>query len=293
MSGWSTLVQAEMLAERLAQMRSGRCATQALRIFDCRFALSEPGAGEAAWREGHVPGAIYAHLDRDLSGAHTPGAGRHPWPHDAVFAAWLARCGVGPETQVIAYDAADGAFAARLWALLRFFGHHDAAVLDGGWARWTALGFPVDTDAPSESEAPTVAHPGSFDRSRLLDASAAGAAVRAGACLIDARASERFRGEVEPIDRIAGHVPGAVNRPYAANLEAGRFKSPQTLSHEFEALIGTRSVDEVVAMCGSGVTACHHLLAMQHAGLPMPKLFTGSWSGWIEDPQRPVATGAG
>lgn len=283
-----TLVDPQVLAARLGAAD--------LRLFDCRFALNDTAAGEAAWRAARVPGAGYAHLDRDLSGPHAPGGGRHPWPDVSAFAAWCARNGIGADTQVVAYDAGDGAFAARLWWLLRCLGHRDVAVLDGGWAQWTALGLPVDETAPVPTApvaaSPAVASPsGVFDRASLLDAAAIPARLAAGDLLIDARAAERFRGEVEPIDRIAGHVPGAINRPYAANLRDGRFKPAAELAAEFAALLGGRPPQRAIAMCGSGVTACHHLLAMAHAGLPGARLFTGSWSGWIEDPQRPVATG--
>lgn len=277
---WTTLVDAESLAARLGDAQ--------LRIFDCRFALNDTGAGESAWRESHLPGAQYAHLDRDLSGPHAPGAGRHPWPEADAFGAWLGRCGVTPDTQVVAYDAGDGAFAARLWWMLRTFGHRDVAVLDGGWARWRALDLPVDAATPAF--APTL-HRGAFDAAALSSVTDIPARLAAGDLLIDARAPERFRGEVEPIDRVAGHVPGATNRPYAANLRDGRFKPASELADDFAALFAGRAPSQVVAMCGSGVTACHHLLAMAHAGLPGARLFAGSWSGWIEDPQRAVATG--
>lgn len=276
---WSTLVDAEALAAR-----SG--ATD-LRLFDCRFALSDTAAGEAAWREAHLPGAQYAHLDRDLSGPHRHGAGRHPWPEAKAFGAWLGRCGVTSETQVVAYDGGDGAYAARLWFLLRAFGHRRVAVLDGGWARWNALGLPTDATVPA---IPAATYSGAFDRSLLFDAGQTAARLEAGDALVDARGGERYRGEVEPIDRVAGHVPGAINRPFAANLDAGRFKPAAKLAEEFAALLAGHAPQQVIAMCGSGVTACHHLLAMTHAGLPGARLFTGSWSGWIEDPARPVAT---
>lgn len=279
-AGWTTLVDAETLAARLDDAR--------LRIFDCRFALNDTATGESAWRESHLPGAQYAHLDRDLSGPHTPGAGRHPWPDAEAFGAWLGRCGATPDMQVVAYDAGDGAFAARLWWLLRTFGHRDVAVLDGGWARWRALGLPVDAEVPAV--VPT-SYRGRFDAAMLASYEDLPARLAAGDLLIDARASERFRGEVEPIDRVAGHVPGAVNRPYAANLRDGRFRPAAELAEEFGALLGGCPPSQVVAMCGSGVTACHHLLAMAHAGLPGAQLFAGSWSGWIEDPQRAVAIG--
>lgn len=261
----------------------------ALRLFDCRFSLADPGAGEAAWREGHVAGAQYAHLDRDLSGPHAPGAGRHPWPQAAAFAAWLGRVGVTPATRVVAYDAGDGAFAARLWWLLRSFGHARVAVLDGGLAAWTAAGFPLESAVPAVE--PVAPYPGRFATDRLLDAGAVAARVAAGDLLLDARGAERFRGEVEPIDRVAGHVPGARNRPYPSNLRDGRFKPADELAVEFAALLDGRPPSSVIAMCGSGVTACHHLLAMAHAGLDGAALFTGSWSGWIEDPARAIATG--
>lgn len=302
--GWQTLVQAETLAAALhapaGQADAARAGTgAALVVFDCRFSLADTAAGEAAWRDARLPGARYAHLDRDLSGAHTPGAGRHPWPTAQAFAAWLGRQGVGPRTQVVAYDAGDGAFAARLWWLLRCLGHRDVAVLDGGWARWTALGLPVETDAPQgpHASADTATgtgdplQPSGFDSRRLLDAETVRARLDAGDALIDARAAERFRGEVEPIDRIAGHVPGALNRPYAENLRDGRFKPAAELAAEFDALLAGRPPEQTIAMCGSGVTACHHLLALAHAGRDGAALYAGSWSGWIEDPTRPLATG--
>ena len=278
-SDWTTLVDAEALAARLG--------VADLRLFDCRFALNDVGVGEAAWREAHLPGAQYAHLDRDLSGPHRHGAGRHPWPDADAFGAWLGRCGATPETQVVAYDGGDGAYAARLWFLLRAFGHRRVAVLDGGWARWTALGLPTDAELPAIQ---ATTYSGEFDHSLLFDAVEIAPRLEAGDALVDARAGERYRGEIEPIDRVAGHVPGAINRPYAMNLDAGRFKPAARLADEFSALLGDRSPQQVIAMCGSGVTACHHLLAMTHAGLPGARLFTGSWSGWIEDPTRPVAT---
>lgn len=277
---WNTLIDAESLADRLG--------SDDLRIFDCRFALLDTAAGEAAWRESHVPGAQYAHLDRDMSGPHRAGAGRHPWPDVDTFCDWLGRCGVTPTTQVVAYDAGDGAFSARLWWLLQALGHRDVAVLDGGWARWSALGLPADRAIPAVS--PTE-YRSDFDRDRLLEAAAIPQRLAAGDLLVDARATERFCGEVEPIDRVAGHVPGARNRPYASNLREGRFKSATELAQEFTALLDGREPQQLIAMCGSGVTACHHLLAMTHAGLPGARLFTGSWSGWIEDPMRPVASG--
>lgn len=258
-------------------------------IVDCRFSLMEPEAGLRDYRQSHLPGAHYAHLDSDLSDHGKHGQGRHPWPDAASFAARLAAWGIGATTQVVAYDGGDGAHAARLWCLLRLLGHAHVAVLDGGWAQWTALGLPVDAGLPETGLA--APRPLAFDATRLFDADAVQAHLARGGLLVDARAGERFRGEVEPIDPVAGHVPGARNRPYAANLAAGRFKPAAQLREEFESLLDGRDPAELVAMCGSGVTACHHLLAMAHAGLPGAGLFTGSWSGWISDPARPIACG--
>lgn len=280
MSGWNTVVAPETLATALHRPD--------LAIVDCRFSLASPVAGELAYQTSHLPGAVYAHLERDLSDMSRQGEGRHPWPAEEAFLARLSAWGIGPHHQVVAYDDGEGAMAARLWFLLRVLGHEKVAVLDGGWKRWTALGLPVDTQVPQR--APMV-YRGSFDRSRLLDATQVQAHLEAGGLLLDARARDRFRGENEVIDRVAGHVPGAVNRPFADNLSGQQFKRPAELADEYRALLGGRASSDVVAMCGSGVTACHLLLAMERAGLTGARLFTGSWSGWISDPSRPVATG--
>lgn len=284
---WTTLIQAEALADALGR--------DDLVVFDVRSSLTEPGAGEAAYRQSHVPGALYAHLDRDLSDFNSPhatGAGRHPWPDETVFTAWLGSRGVTPSHQIVAYDDGDGAYAARLWFLLQALGHERVAVLDGGWARWKALELPVDAAIPEPApQTYRAASAARFDRGRLLDAEAVQTHLSQGGLLVDARAAERFRGEIEPIDHKAGHVPGAVSRPYARNLVEGRFKSSEQLAEEFAQLFDGRAPRDVVAMCGSGVTACHHLLAMAHAGLTGAKLYTGSWSGWIEEPSRPIAMG--
>lgn len=281
MTNLTTLVSAEELAAQLG--RDG------LVVIDARAGLADPDAGAAAYAQSHIPGARYAHLDHDLSDHRKRNAGRHPWPEAADFTAALERWGVSPEDQVVAYDHGDGALAAaRLWALLRLLGHRRVAVLDGGWQRWSELGLPTDDALPTPQ--PTH-YPGSFDQNRLLDADAVRAHLDAGGLLIDARAAERFRGEVEPLDRVAGHVPGARNRPYAQNLQQGRFKPAAELAEGFAAVMGDYPPQQTVVMCGSGVTACHHLLAMEHAGLRGAGLFTGSWSGWVDDPSRPVATG--
>ena len=280
MMNWTTLVPAEELAAQLG--------SDGLVVIDARAGLGDPEAGEAAYAQSHIPGARYAHLDRDLSDHRKRNAGRHPWPDAADFTATLERWGVSPDDQVVAYDHGDGALAAaRLWALLRLLGHRRVAVLDGGWQRWNELGLPTDAALPAPEPS---RYPGSFDQRRLLDADAVRAHLDAGKLLIDARAAERFRGEVEPLDRVAGHVPGARNRPYAQNLSDGRFKPAGELAQGFAEVMGDYAPQQTVVMCGSGVTACHHLLAMEHAGLQGAGLFTGSWSGWLADPSRPVAT---
>ena len=274
---WQGLVEPEELATALDRGD--------LVVLDARVSLADRSLGEAAYRQGHLPRARHADLDRDLSD-HGRSGGRHPWPGAEGLTATLGRWGIRPDQQVVVYDAGDGALAAaRAWFLLRALGHRDVAVLNGGWARWNALQLPVDTALPSIQ---STTYPGTFDADRLLDAPQVQAHLDAGGLLIDARAAERFRGEVEPLDRVAGHVPGAINRPYAENLSDGAFKPADLLAAEFGALLQRRAPDEVVVMCGSGVTACHHLLAMSHAGLHGAKLFTGSWSGWLEDPSRPV-----
>lgn len=279
---WTTLVSAEELA--------GALDRDDLIVFDTRHSLAEPEAGEAAWRQAHIPGAFYAHLDHELSDHRKPHAGRHPWPDVEDFTAALGRWGVTPDHQVVVYDAADGALAAaRLWYMLRLLGHRRVAVLDGGLQRWQSLGLPLESTVPQPRSAPP--YPGTFDTHRLLDARQVQAHVASGGVLLDARAAERFRGDVEPIDRVAGHVPGARNRPYAQSMRDGRFRPAGELAGEFGDLLAGRDPRDVVAMCGSGVTACHLLLSLEHAGLQGARLFTGSWSGWIDDPSRPVALG--
>lgn len=281
MAGWTTLVQADVLSVALGRPD--------LVIVDCRFSLLDPHLGEQSWHRSHIPGAAYAHLERDLSDMSRKGEGRHPWPDAETFCAKLTRWGIAPGSQVVAYDDGDGAYAARLWFLLRALGHEKVAVLDGGWTRWTSLGLPASSLTREPASQRYVAN---FDTSRLLDAEAVEAHLAAGGMLVDARAAARFRGEEEPLDKVAGHVPGAVNRPYADNMAGGRFKPPMQLADEYRALLAGRDPSDVVVMCGSGVTACHNLLAMERAGLRGARLFTGSWSGWLADPRRPVATGA-
>jgi thiosulfate/3-mercaptopyruvate sulfurtransferase len=280
MAGWTTLVQAETLSVGLGRPD--------VVVLDCRFDLNDTNAGENAWMQAHIPGARYVHLDRDLSDHGKIGQGRHPWPNAANFRERLQRWGISPQTQVVAYDGDSGAFAARGWFLLRVLGHEKVAVLDGGWKRWTDLGLPVGSRPPAPI--PTT-YRAEFDMQRILDSEQVANALRAGDLLIDARGVARFRGEEEPIDRVAGHVPGAVNRPFTDNLVNGRFKSPSQLADEFRALLGDLPPNRAIAMCGSGVTACHNLLAMERAGLPGARLYAPSWSGWISDPARKIATG--
>ncbi|MDY0021140.1 sulfurtransferase [Arenimonas caeni] len=281
---WTTLVSVDELAAALG--RPG------LVLVDCRNVAggTDTGAGREAWRRAHIPGAGYAHLDEDLSDKRKPASeGRHPLPDEERFGELLGRLGIGPDDQVVAYDAGDGAMAAaRLWWLLRLYGHPQAAVLDGGLAAWLAKGLPVDTREPL----PKPPCPGRFDRSQLVDAAQVQARLgQSPGWLLDARAPERFRGEVEPLDPVAGHIPGARNRPFQANLADGRFRPAADLRADFEALLGGHAPGEVVLSCGSGVTACHNLLAMEHAGLSGAKIYAPSWSGWVSDRSRPVATG--
>ncbi|HWH83944.1 MAG TPA: sulfurtransferase [Burkholderiaceae bacterium] len=276
-----------------AELRRALAGADAPVLIDTGFDLADPAAGEAAWRAGHLPGALYLHLERDLSGPKT-GAdgrfrGRHPLPERAAFAATLGRCGIGPATPVVAYDAHGGVYAARLWWMLRWIGHEAVAVLDGGVAAWRAAGGALVTDAPAPIA--TAPYPERAPLVSTLDADALAAALGR-VRLVDARAGERFRGEVEPLDATAGHIPGALNRFFKSNLDAdGRFKPAAQLRAEFAALLGTHGAGETVHQCGSGVTACHNLLAMEHAGLPGSRLYPGSWSEWSGDATRPVARG--
>lgn len=263
-------------------------------IVDCRVDLTDRSKGRQNFLAGHVPGAIHADLDRDLSdlSRQAAGLGRHPLPTPQAFGATLSRWGWRPDVPVVCYDGAGGALAAaRLWWMLRAVGAQAVAVLDGGFAAWQAAGLPLESGdevprTPSRVEI-------DFAPSAMVDHEGAARAAAAGD-LLDARAEPRYLGEVEPLDRVAGHVPGAANRPFAANLQAdGRFKPRETLRAEWLAWLGQRDPADVVHMCGSGVTAAHNLLAMEQAGLPGSRLYPPSWSGWISDAARPVASGAG
>ena len=276
------LIQAEDLAERLEDT--------ALRIFDCRFDLARPDAGRAHYDDEHLPGAAYADLNRDLSAPQTPGSGRHPLPTPAAFETQLRRWGVSGDSVIVAYDDGNSMYAARLWWMLRWLGHEQSLVLDGGMRRWMQLGLPLDETIPSRPPGNFVAHP---HPELVVDAQQVLAASRDSTSLIlDVRAPERFRGDVEPIDAVAGHVPGARNHPFTSSLGAdGRFLPAAELRVALEQRLAGMPAQSTVAMCGSGVSACHLLLAMEVAGLPCARLYAGSWSEWSRDPSRPVARG--
>jgi thiosulfate/3-mercaptopyruvate sulfurtransferase len=261
-------------------------------VIDCRHDLANPEAGQAAYQAGHIPHARFAHLDRDLSdkrpGPNGEFRGRHPLPDTDAFIATLRSWGVNDDSQVIAYDAQGGMFAARLWWMLRRVGHEAVAVLDGGLQAWQAQGGTLSTEPPPGT-------PGNISARKPIAAAVSVDEVAANLSsqartIVDARAPDRFRGENETLDPVGGHIPGAKNRFFKDNLQAdGRFKPAQQLRAEFGGLIG--SPEASIMQCGSGVTACHNLLAMEVAGLSGAALYPGSWSEWCSDPSRPVATG--
>lgn len=275
-----TLVSASELAAHLANT--------GWRIVDCRFSLADPGAGLKAYEQGHIPGAHYINLDRHLSSPHVPGkTGRHPLPARADWIATVQALGIAADTQVAMYDDAGGAIAARMWWMLRWIGHGNGAVLNGGWQAWLRGGHPVSTAipaAPVKSACDFAALPS------LVQVMHAGDIDATAHLLLDAREMPRFRGDVEPLDPVAGHIPGALCSPFSANLDAGGcFKAPADLREKFAPAAHAQM--PVVCYCGSGVTAAHNVLAMKVAGLDEPALYPGSWSEWITDPSRPVATG--
>jgi thiosulfate/3-mercaptopyruvate sulfurtransferase len=264
-------------------------------IVDCRFDLALPKWGAQAFAAGHIPHALYAHLDQDLSAPRTARSGRHPLPQIEVLAATFGRFGIDERVQVIAYDQGSGAFAARLWWLLRWLGHTQVAVLNGGLAAWERAGLPLSAESEPRAPRRFTAHP---DPRLLATGSEVAAAARSGALtrgqqlLIDARSADRFAGENETIDPVAGHIPGARNHPFAGNLDAqGRFLEAGHLRRSWDNTLRGASPQQLIAMCGSGVTACHNLLALEVAGLSGARLYAGSWSEWITDPAHPVARG--
>ena len=274
----TTLVDGATLAARLGD--------PAWVVVDCRHDLADPAAGETAYARGHIPGAVFLHLDRDLSSAKNGRNGRHPLPDIATLAAALGRAGIGPGVQVVAYDDCGGMMAGRLWWLLRWLGHEAVALLDGGLSAWTAAGGALSAEMPEPAARPFTPAP----RDWVLGADQVLAGLgRPDRVIVDARAPDRFRGENESIDPVGGHIPGARNRFFRDNLGPdGRFKPADQLRQEWTEALAGFAPEQVVHQCGSGVSACHNLLAMEIAGLPGARLYAGSWSEWCADPARPV-----
>ena len=251
-------------------------------IIDCRFSLADASAGYANYLEAHIPGAVYAHLDRDLSGRSVTDTGRHPLPAAAHLCERFSALGVSNDSHVVAYDDAGGMVAARLWWMLRYMGHEDVAVLDGGWPAWAAAAMAVETNVSKPTR-------GKFTGTARGDRLVRYDAVPHAGVLVDAREPARYRGESEPIDPVAGHIPGARNHFWQSNLdEVGKFLSPTELRDQFSSTLGMLPDSETVHYCGSGVSACHNILAQVVAGLPEPRLYCGSWSEWCQKPGTPV-----
>lgn len=281
---YTTLIEPAELAAHLAD--------PGWAVVDCRFDLGNPSAGSQQYAAGHIPGARYAHLETDLSGRVTPHTGRHPLPDPQTFARKVAAWGIERSSQVVAYDAANGAVAARLWWMLRWIGHRKAAVLNGGLKAWVDAGHPVTDRAPAIIPAmacsPSVDLHAAIAVEELLRELAAGTVV-----LVDARSSDRFAGQNETIDPVAGHVPGARSHPFLSNVDPGaRFLPAAELRERWRPLLAAAGEREIVSMCGSGVTACHNLLALEVAGRRGGRLYAGSWSEWIRDERRPVEKSA-
>jgi thiosulfate/3-mercaptopyruvate sulfurtransferase len=259
-------------------------------LVDCRFALEDPAWGEREYEARHIPGAVYAHLDRDLSGAKTGRNGRHPLPSPEALAETFSRFGIDANVQVVAYGWQSDMFPARLWWLLRWLGHEHVAVLDGGFEKWIAERRPVSSGAETRAWRQFAGRPRA---DMIVDAAGvAKAALNPRSRVVDARAPERYRGEVEPVDKAAGHIPGARNYFFKKNVDGhGQFLEPEAIKRAFDAALGRVASDQIVCYCGSGVSACHNLLALEHAGLHGAKLYPGSWSEWSSDPSRPVEIG--
>lgn len=279
---YQTLIEARVLQQHLSDPDWV--------VVDCRFDLANPDAGQSAYARAHIPGARYAHLNSQLSAPITAQTGRHPLPDPATFTRQLEHWGIGDRTQIVAYDADNSACAARLWWMLRWLGHDAVAVLDGGFKAWQAAQLPVTSEVPAPRLATFT--PRIRDEWVVDIATVARHSTDESWRIFDARAAERFAGEVEPIDSAAGHVPGAVNAPFATNLNAdGTFRPASQLQAAWDARLHGIEPDHAIAMCGSGVTACHNLLALHLAGVQSVRLYPGSWSEWIRDPQRPIAKG--
>jgi thiosulfate/3-mercaptopyruvate sulfurtransferase len=258
-------------------------------VVDCRFELANTGWGREAWQQGHIPEAAYAHLDDALSGPKYPGSGRHPLPSPEAFARTLGSWGFTDSTRVIAYDQGNGAHAARLWWLLRARGHNAVKILDGGFAAWTAAGLPISRAPPAsvQQDVEPLGFAGAWTTQEVQAGLTAGRIT-----LVDARGADRFAGRNETIDPVAGHVPGAVNQPFSGNLGAdGKFLPADAMQRRWQPLLAQAATAPIVAMCGSGVTACHNLVALELAGHTGAQLYAGSFSEWIADPARPVTTG--
>jgi thiosulfate/3-mercaptopyruvate sulfurtransferase len=275
----TTLISTDLLATHLND--------SSWLIADCRYNLKDEQWGAAQYAAGHIPGAVFVNLAHDLAGARTGVNGRHPLPSLDAMAATFARLGIGDQTQVVAYDQDAGPFASRLWWMLRYLGHDAAAVLDGGFAKWTREGRPVRSGG--ETRLPATFTPRLRRDMRLTVDDVMAHLDDRSMLLIDARSPERYQGQPDPLDHVYGHIPGARSRPYRHNIsDEGTMRSADQLKADFERVLGDRPPNEVVMYCGSGVTACHNLLAMEHAGLRGAKLFAGSWSEWEADPKRPI-----
>ena len=282
MANENLLITADALRSRLGE--------PGLRVIDCRFNLLQPEAGYSSYLTGHIPTAVFADLDKDLAGRAGPLTGRHPLPAVADLAATFSRLGISANTEVVVYDDCSGALASRTWWLLRWLGHEKACLLDGGIARWNQLGLELDTGVVIVAAARFVARQRAEMVLRTEDIVACGASCSA-LRLVDARDAARFRGELEPIDPVAGHIPGAINVPFATSLnDDGTWKNQQQLQQIWGSLLGQGKQRAWSAMCGSGVTACHLVISGLLAGLPEARLYVGSWSEWIRDPGRQVAT---
>lgn len=282
-TAWRTIVDPKAVHRKF---KNGRPPADLL-LIDTRYSLKDAGWGRRAYEEGHVPGAVFADVDRDLSAPVRPQTGRHPLPDVDDFVETASRWGIDDDVQVVCYDDFGGAWASRAWWLLRYYGHPAVAVMDGGIQAWTALGYKLTTSEPKRRRRAFPGRPGFMPTVTTWDIM-----TRAPRCLVDARGPTRYRGDEEPVDPVAGHIPHAVNVPFAENTDKdGRFLPAEMLRAKFERALNGLPASEAAFYCGSGVTAPHDILAMEVAGLPGAALYPGSWSEWIRNPMRPVARG--